>query len=71
MNKSTEIKILVEEINKYSGTQRGNEAKMKYDILKLEEERKRNRYAFVNTLLLSFIAIVNLVFVYLKYIEKK
>ncbi len=71
MSTSNEIKTLVDEINKYSGTQRGTEAKMRYDIIKLEEERKRNKYSFINTLILSFIAVVNLVLAYFKYIEGK
>lgn len=66
-NKS--IKDLVDETTKYAGTQRGNEAKLQYDMLKLEEERRRNKYAFINMILLSIIALANLIFVYLKYTE--
>lgn len=64
------IKELVKEIVDYAGTARGNIAKSKYDILKLEEERKRNLYSFINMFLLAIIALVNVVVAILNYYSK-
>ena len=52
---------LKDEILKYSGTSRGQKAMLEYEALKLEEERKRNKWLYYMSFSLAIIAVVNLV----------
>tara|TARA_R110002111_G_scaffold85992_5_gene134741 strand:+ start:616 stop:819 length:204 start_codon:yes stop_codon:yes gene_type:complete len=54
-------KQLAKEINEYAGSSRGEEAKVKYELLKLEAERKRNNYLFFISISFFIIAITDLV----------
>jgi len=67
MKMSEDLETLANEIIRFAGTKDGEVAKIKYDILRLAEERRRNKIAFSNTILLSVIAIANLVLAYLKF----
>ena len=62
MKTSKPIKELLEDIVKYQGAERGTTAKIEYDYIKLEIERKRNSYQFIITILLTIITIINLGF---------
>lgn len=69
MSNKDKFKSLVQEANNYAGSERGNKAKIKYEIEKMEQERKRNFYLFLISIALFSIAVTNLVFAILKYIN--
>lgn len=64
------IEELVKEINDNAGTSRGDSAKIKYEIVKLETERRRNQYLFVISICLFLISLSNLVLAIMKFMEK-
>jgi len=71
MSKKINPRELYNEILQYAGQKRGDEAKAKYEIYKLEQERKRNSLLLFNTILLTIITIVNVVIAFLKYMQDK
>lgn len=54
-----EYKDFLDEWKNSIGTKRAEELRQKYEILKLEQERKRNTYLFFISVLLALITLLN------------
>lgn len=65
-----DIKELVKTIKEYAGTSKAEAAKVQYDIIKLEEERIRNKYLFRISILLFVIAIANVAIAIITFLNK-
>lgn len=65
--KDQELNKLVEEALTYAGTSAGREALEKYEIIKLETERKRNKYLFAITIILAAVAVMNFILEVIKF----
>jgi len=68
MNKQ-QLKTLIQDVARLSGTEEGNRLKVEYDVYKQEADRKRSILLFYNAIILSIIAITNLVFVIIKALK--
>ena len=66
-----EFEDLKKEILENIGSSRSEEAQTKYEVLKLEEERKRNQYLFWISIMLAVIAVANLIIALIKLFSEK
>ncbi len=70
MSNKRSTKELLEEIYDYPNEDRGKEARIIYEVKKIETERRRNIYIFIITILLSVITILDITLKGLEFISK-